>query len=189
MLPLLVVVGGRRKLPDSFRKPNLLGACISEGGGEHALPSSCCDANGQVIPTMWRASDTSAVSSDILKEWAEKCIIPSFKAHGLSAEKPGILLVGGVQTHCGFELAGHLRQHHVYAFLRSLNTSARLRGEDTTVFPYVLVFALSDLYFIFIAGFSSKCERMQSTSFSLSATHLTDTLSFKNSFGLTSASF
>jgi len=139
MLPPLVVVGGRKKLPDSFPKPNLLGACISEGGGEHALPSSCCDANGQLIPTMWRASDTSAVSSDILKEWAEKYLIPSFKAHGLSAEKPAILLVDGVQTHCGFELAVHLRQHHVYAFLRPPNTSARLQGEDTTVFPYVFV--------------------------------------------------
>lgn len=137
LLPSLVVVGGRKKLPADFPTPNVLGGPSREVvEGEDDVNPNVTDAAGQPLPTLWRANEKGSVDGGLLLEWFKFCLIPSLEAYGLSAEKPAVLIVDGVQTHISLELAEYFKSQHGHEFLRPPHTSDKMQGEDTVIFSY-----------------------------------------------------
>ena len=139
LLPSMVVCGGRVKLPDDFQCVDLLAKASPRGEDEEdlAVPPNVVDDEGVPLKTYWTANKTASVNVQLLIVWADRCLFPSLRACGLSAERPAILLYDGVQTHVTLVFIEHCLAQNVHVFLRTPHTTARLQGEDTVVFQYV----------------------------------------------------
>jgi len=139
VLPSMVVCGGRVKLPDHFQRVDLLAQASrqSEDEADVVVPPNVVDDAGVPLKTHWIANKTASLNTDLLIEWAEKCLFPSLRVGGLSAERPAIVLYDGVQTHVSLALIEKCLEQNVYLFVRTPHTTALLQGEDTVVFPYV----------------------------------------------------
>ena len=141
MVAPMVVVGGRKTLPDGFPTPDLIGGRseLPTSGNRNELLGTICDEDGKPLPTIWVASPKSAMNGELLLRWIAETAIPSLKLRGLSDESGpgGVIIVDGVQTHCSLEAALLCKSNNVALILRPPYTSSKLQGEDTTIFRYV----------------------------------------------------
>lgn len=77
------------------------------------MPLNVVGAEGVPLKTHWTANKRVSLNTELLIKWADKCLFPSLRVGGLSAERPAISLYDGVQTHVTLAFIEHCVENNV----------------------------------------------------------------------------
>ena len=128
LLPPFIVYGGASKVKPEWISDEVF--------------TDVRDANGELVPTAWRANSKGSVDSEMFREYVTDIIIPCMQGEGVRNEdgKRGMFLLDGCQTHLSNpETTRMLRDAGIMLYFRVPHTSDKMQGEDTVVFRCVYV--------------------------------------------------